>query len=86
VQGQKQHRSEAEEWLFRLAKNPKQYEKETFIDGINEINRIIEEFKKMYETTPATDDSLRAEKITLYKIQAKYEIFKKYKMRTAISK
>ena len=40
----------------------------------------------MYETTPATDDSLRAEKITLYKIQAKYEIFKKYKMRTAISK
>ena len=61
MQGQKQHRSEAEEWLFRLAKDPKQYEKETFIDGINEINRIIEEFQKMYETTPATDDSLRAE-------------------------
>jgi hypothetical protein len=94
VQGQKQHRSEAEEWLFRLAKDPKQYEKETFIDGINEINRIIEEFQKMYETTPATDDSLRAEilkgieesKRTLSKIQAKYEIFKKYKMRTAISR
>jgi hypothetical protein len=48
----------------------------------------------MYETTPATDDSLRAEilkgieesKRTLSKIQAKYEIFKKYKMRTAISR
>jgi predicted DNA-binding protein YlxM (UPF0122 family) len=48
----------------------------------------------MYEKIPTTDHLLRAEiikgieqsKRTLSKIEAKYEIFKKYKMRTAISK
>ena len=42
----KRRRSEAEEWLFRLAKDPKQYE-ETFLDGINTMNRVIEELQKL---------------------------------------
>jgi hypothetical protein len=39
----KKRLSEAEEWYFRLMNDPKQYEKETFIDGINGINCIIKE-------------------------------------------
>jgi hypothetical protein len=54
----------------------------------------IKELQNLYEETPTTDHLLRAEilngiehsKTDLSKIQAKYEIFKKYKMRTAISK
>jgi uncharacterized protein YeeX (DUF496 family) len=78
---------------IRLMNDPKQYEKETF--GINRIKGIIKELQKMYEKTPTTEDHLlRAEiikgiehsKRDLSKIQAKYDIFKKYKMRTAISK
>jgi hypothetical protein len=94
VDDKKRRLSEAEEWYFRLMNDPKQYEKETFIEGINGINSIIEELQKLYEKTPTTDHLLRAEiikgiehsKRDLSKIQAKYEIFKKYKMRTAISK
>ena len=59
MQGQKQHRSEAEEWLFRLAKDPKQYEK-IFIDSINTMNYLIKEFEKIQENTPATDHLLHA--------------------------
>jgi hypothetical protein len=36
-------------------KDPKQFEKERYIDSINVFNSIIEEFQKMYEKTPATD-------------------------------
>jgi hypothetical protein len=94
MQSKKRRLSEAQEWYFRLMNDSKQYEKETFIDGIKGVNSIIEEFQKLYEQTPATDHLLRAEiikgieesKRTLSKIQAKYDIFKKYKMRTAISK
>jgi hypothetical protein len=39
---QKRRRSEAEKWCFRLAKDTEQYEKETFIDGIKEMNRLID--------------------------------------------
>ena len=40
--------------------DPKQYEKETFIDSINGINRIIKEFQKLYDKTPITDHFFRA--------------------------
>ena len=74
--------------------DPEQFEKEAFVDRINEINFIIKEFRKLYDKTPVTDHLFRAKilkdiehsKRTLSKIQAKYEMFKKYKMRTAISK
>jgi hypothetical protein len=90
----KRHLSEAKEWYFRLMNDPKQFEKEAFVYRINEINFIVKEFQKLYEKTPVTDNLFRAKilkqmersKTTLSKIQAKYEIFKKYKMRTSISK
>jgi hypothetical protein len=74
--------------------DPEQFEKEAFVDRINEINFIIKEFRKLYDKIPVTDHLFRAKilkyiehsKRTLSKIQAKYEMFKKYKMRTAISK
>jgi hypothetical protein len=86
--------SEAQEWYFHLMNDPDQYEKETFVDHINEINFIIKEFGKLYGRSPLTDHLFRAKvlkqiersKRTLSKIQTEYEIFKKYKMRTAISK
>ena len=91
---QEKHLSQAEEWYFHLMNDPEEYEKETFIDRINEINFIIKEFQKLYEKSPATDHLFRAKvqkeiehsKRILLKVQAKYEIFKDYKMRTAISK
>jgi hypothetical protein len=90
----KRHRSEAEEWYFRLMNDPKQFEKERYIDSINVYNSIIEEFQKLYDKTPAADHLARAKiikgiaqsKRELAKTQAEYKIFKKYKTRTAISK
>jgi hypothetical protein len=60
----------------------------------NAYNSIIEEFEKLYDKTPATDHFTRAKilngmkqsKRELAKTQAEYEIFKKYKTRTAISR
>jgi hypothetical protein len=92
--GDKTRLSEAEEWYFRLKNDPGQYEKETFVDCINEIKFAIKEFRKLYEKAPVTDHLLRAKilkeiersKRTLAKIQTEYEMFKKYKTRTAVSK
>jgi hypothetical protein len=58
------------------------------------INYIIKEFQKLYDQTPATDrlagdeilDGMEQSKRDLARIQAEYEIFKKYKTTTAISK
>jgi hypothetical protein len=58
---QKRRSSEAKEWLYRLAKDPKQYEKEAFIDGIEEMKLLIEELEKIRKATPATDHFLHAE-------------------------
>jgi hypothetical protein len=74
--------------------DPKQYEKERYIDSVNVYNSIIEEFQKLYEKTPITDriahakipNGMKQSKRELAKAQAKYEMFKKYKTRTAISK
>jgi hypothetical protein len=78
----------------RSKNDPRQYEKEAFVDRINEINFAIKEFQKLYERSSATDNLFRAKvlkqiersKRTLSKIQVEYEMFKKYKMETAISK
>jgi hypothetical protein len=64
------------------------------MDSIHVFNSIIKQFQKLYEKTPATDHLLRAKilngmkqsKRELAKTQAEYEMFKKYKMRTAISR
>ncbi|MFL6376321.1 MAG: hypothetical protein ACJ72R_02510 [Nitrososphaeraceae archaeon] len=58
------------------------------------INYIIKEFQKQYDNTPTTNHFMRASiqsemkqsKRDLAKTQAEYEMFKKYKTRTAISK
>jgi hypothetical protein len=58
------------------------------------MNYIIKEFQKLYEQTPATQRYARARIISglkkskreLAKTQAEYGMFKKYNMRTAISK
>jgi predicted DNA-binding protein YlxM (UPF0122 family) len=74
--------------------DPKQFEKERYVDTIDVYNSIIEEFQKLYQKTPISDHIVRAEildgikqsKRDLAKIHAEYEMFKKYKIRTAISK
>jgi hypothetical protein len=74
--------------------DPEQYEREAFIDRINEINFAIKEFEKLHDKSPVTDQSFRAKtlreiersKRTLAKIQIEYEMFKKYKTRTKTSR
>ena len=79
----------------RLSEAPEeQYEQKTFVDRINEIKFIIRKFQKLYDKVPAKDKLFRAKilkqiersKWTLSKVQIEYQMFKKYKTRTAISK
>jgi len=85
--------AEAKKWHFLLTNNPEQFEKEVFIDRINEIEFAIKEFIKLHEKTPVTDHLFRTKilkeiersKKTLAKIQIEYEMFKKYNARTAIN-
>jgi hypothetical protein len=87
-------RSEAQQWYFCLLNDPNQFEKERYIDSINVYSRVIEELQKLYEQTPITQRYARARiqsglnksKRELAKTQAEYDKFKKYKIRTAISK
>ena len=89
----KRHNTEAQEWLFRLMNDPYEFEKWRYIDTINDYNNIIAEFQKLYDQTPTTNRTARARilnglkqsKRDLVKTQAEYEMFKKYKARTAIS-
>jgi hypothetical protein len=63
--------------------------KERYIDS-----SVIEELQKLYDRTPVTQryacariqSGLNKSKRELAKAQAKYDKFKKYKIRTAISK
>jgi hypothetical protein len=79
--------TEAKKRHLRLMNNAEQFEKEAFLDRINEINFAIKEFQKLHEKAPITDRSFRAKvlrqiersKITLVKIQTEYDMFKKYK-------
>jgi hypothetical protein len=80
--------------VFRLMNDPEQFEKWRYTDTINDYNSLIAEFQKLYEQTPASDRFARARiqsgmkksKRDLAKTQAEYEMFKKYKIRTAISR
>jgi hypothetical protein len=81
--------TEVKKWHSRLMNNPDQFEKEAFVDRINEINFAIKEFRKLYEKAPVTDHLFRTKiiteiersKNTLAKIGAEYDMFKKYKRR-----
>jgi hypothetical protein len=74
--------------------DPEQFEKWRYKDTINDYSSLIAEFQKLYENTPAADRFIRARilsgikksKRDLAKTQAEYEMFKRYKARTAISK
>jgi len=74
--------------------DPEYFEKWRYIDTINDYSSLIEEFQKLYDKTPASDHTTRARilsgmkksKRELAKTHHEYEIFKKYKARTAISK
>ena len=94
IDDKKQYRTEAQEWYFRLINNPYEFEKMRYIDSINVYNSVIEECQKLYDKTPASDRFTRARSLNgikraqreLAKTQAEYEMFRKYKTRTAISK
>jgi hypothetical protein len=94
VDDKKLHSSDVQEWCFRLMNDPEYFEKERFIDTINDYSNIIAEFQKLYEQIPATQryarariqSGMRKSKRDLAKTMAEYEMFKKYKAKTAISK
>jgi hypothetical protein len=86
----KRHSPEVQEWYYRLMNDP---EKWRFKDTINDYNSIIAEFQKLNEQTPITQRYTRARilsglksKREVAKTQTEYAKFKKYKMRTTISK
>jgi hypothetical protein len=74
--------------------DPEYFEKWRYKDTINVYNSIIEEVEKLYKQTPVTQQYARARilsgmkksKRDLAKTMAEYEMFKKYKARSAISK
>ena len=94
MQTNRRQRTEAQEWYFQLINDPEYFERWRYIDTINDYSSIIEEFQKLYDQTPTTNRTARARilnglkqsKRDLVKTQAEYEMFKKYKTRTAISK
>ena len=86
--------TELDKWRYRLMTDPDYYEKERYIDTINEYSNLIEEYQKLYEQTPVTDrykrariqNGLKATESSLAETRAEYEKFKKDKARTGISK
>jgi hypothetical protein len=90
---QYRRRTEAQEWCFHLMNDPEYFEKWRYKDTINDYSSLIAEFQKLYENTPASDrfvcanilNGMKQSKRELAKTQAEYEMFKKYKTRTAIS-
>ena len=61
IDDKKRHRrTEAQEWYFRLVNDPEQFEKERYMDTINDYNNLIAEFQKLYDNTPTTDHFIRA--------------------------
>jgi hypothetical protein len=90
----KRHSPEVQEWCYSMMNDPEYFEKFRYIDTINDYNSVIEECQKLYYNTPVTNHFIRARSLStmkraqkeLAKTQAEYGIFKKYKVRTAISK
>jgi hypothetical protein len=76
-----------------MMNHPDEWEKFRYIDSINVYSSVIEELEKLYDQTPVTQRYTRARirsgikqsQRELTKTLAEYEMFKKYKMRTAIS-
>jgi hypothetical protein len=91
---QKRQRTEVQEWCFRLMNDPEYFERWRYTDNIDACNSIIEEFVKLYEQTPVTQryararilSGLKKSKREMTKTLVEYDKFKKYKMRTAISR
>ena len=79
-----------------MMNDPECFERFRYIDTINNYNLVIDECQKLYDNTPATATNrfIRARSLgtmkraqrELAKTQAEYDKFKKYKVRTAISK
>ena len=71
MQDKNRRLSEAQEWCFRLMKDPNQFEKWRYIDSIeyNVYSNIIEQFQKLYEKTTAADRSALAKIINGMKQQ-----------------
>src|SRR5919198_6296724 len=94
----KRHSPEVQEWVYRMMNDPEYFEKFRYIDTINDYNSVIEKCQKLYDNTPVTNENrfIRAKSLSLStmkraqkelaKTQAEYEMFKKYKARTAISR
>jgi|SRR5919198_3865050 hypothetical protein len=94
----KMHSPEAQEWCYRMMNDPNEWEKFRYKDTIDDYNSVIEHSQKLYNETPVTAKAanpiMRARCLSnmkraqreLAEIQAEYDIFKKYKMRTAIRK
>jgi transposase len=90
----KRHDPKVQEWCYRLMNDPNQYERWRYTDTIRDYSSIIAGLQKQYDKTPASDHLARARilsgmkraKTELTNTLAEYEMFKKYKMRTAIKK
>jgi len=73
---------------------PEYFEKWRYKDTINDYSNLIAEFQKIYDQTPTINRTARARilnglkqsKRDLAKTHHEYEMFKKYMVRTAISK
>jgi hypothetical protein len=75
--------------------DPEYFEQWRFKDTIDDYNMIIAECQKLYDNNSNTEDRFIRDKSVstikraqreLAKTQAEYDIFKKYKARTAISR
>lgn len=90
----KRRSPEVQEWCYHMMNDPEYFEKFRYIDSINYYNSVIDECQKLYDNTPVTNRSIRARSRStmkraqkeLAKTLAEYELFKRYKMRTAISR
>ena len=88
------HNPEVAEWVYRMMNDPEHFEQWRFKDTIDDYNMIIEECQKLYDNTPVTNRLTRATCLStikraerdLEKTLVEYDKFKKYKMRTAISR
>jgi proline dehydrogenase len=87
------HDREAEEFVYRLMSDPMCFERFVYTDTIDNYKNIIEQLQKQYDD--ATLDIFKRAKIQsgiaqakreLAKTQAQYRIYKRYKMKTTISK
>jgi hypothetical protein len=49
VDDKKRHRTDAQEWCFRLMNDPEYFEKRRYTDTIRDYSSLIAEFQKLYE-------------------------------------